>query len=234
MKWGRNEIDRLLPILEQISADLAPVDGKQILVLCSATGELVFWLGELMEQGKVTGLELDQEALDISRHAAHEMGLESLVEFQPVEKQHIPLPDAVFDALVSEFIVYPTIAPTQIGQPEMARVLKPGGKMILTDVIVTKPLPPQVREELKMIGLDYLCEGTQADFRSWMEGAGLVNVEVLDLTPMVRTVWAVRREADLTDSHQLGYSYLLDHPEYGLGKSIYYVYIRGVKPNSRG
>jgi SAM-dependent methyltransferase len=234
MKWGRNEIDRLYPILEQISSDLAPADGEQILVLCSATGELVFWLGEMMEQGKVTGLEMDPEALELSKRAAHEMGLESMVEFLPAEKQHIPLPDAAFDALVSEFIVYPTSAPTQVGQTEMTRVLKPGGKMILTNVIMTKPLPTQVREALEMIGLDYLCEGTQADFRRWMAAAGLIHVEVMDLTPLVRTVWVSRWEADRAASHQPGYSYLLDHPEIGLGKSIFYVYVRGEKPNSGG
>ncbi len=230
MKWGRNEIDRLLPILEQVSSDLAPVDGKSILVLCSAEGELVFWLAEMMEQGKVTGMELDQEALEIARRSAHEMGLHAMVEFLPTEKQRIPMPDNIFDSLVSEFIVYPTSAPTEIGQPEMARVIKPGGKMILTDVIVTKALPAEVREELEIIGLDYLCEGTAADFRQWMTSAGLVNVNTIDLTPTLRSVWEYRREVDRAASHRQGYAYLLDDPRYGLGRAISYIYVRGEKP----
>ncbi len=80
-----------------------------------------------MEQGHVTGLELDQEALDIARRSAHEMGLEQVVEFFPAERDRIPMPDYSYDALVSEFIVYPTSIPTKIGQAEMARLLKPGG-----------------------------------------------------------------------------------------------------------
>ena len=80
-------------------------------------------------------------SLEIARRAAHEMGLEGMVEFLPAEKDHLPMLDSSFDALVSEFIVYPTSSPTEIGQTEMARVLAPGGKMVLTDVIVTKPLP---------------------------------------------------------------------------------------------
>jgi ubiquinone/menaquinone biosynthesis C-methylase UbiE len=231
MKWGRTEIELLFPILEQVSADLAPVDGKQILVLCSATGELAFWLGEMMEQGKVTGVELDRESLEIARRAAHEMGLESTVEFLPAEKQHIPADDVSYDGLVSEFIVYPTTAPTEIGQKEMARVLKPGGKMILTDVIVTEVLPQEVREELEIIGLDYLCQATQDDFRTWMITAGLVNVAVQDLTTNLRALWEDRREADRAASHERGYSYLLDHPRYGLGKSIFYIYVHGEKPD---
>ncbi len=230
MKWNRSEIDRLSPILEQLSTDLSPVDSKRILVLCSAVGDVVFRLAEMMETGKVTGMELDQESLDIARRAAHEMGLESMVEFLPAEKDYLPLPDSSFDALVSEFIIYPTSSPTEIGQTEMARVLVPGGKMAITDVIVTRPLPPQVRQELTLIGLEDLCEATQDDFRSRMGDAGLVNVQVSDLTSTVRQVWESRREADRSASHQRGYSYLLDDGFFSLGKDLFYIYVRGEKP----
>jgi ubiquinone/menaquinone biosynthesis C-methylase UbiE len=230
MKWNRSEIDRLSPILEQLSWDLAPVDGKRILVLCSAVGEVAFRLAEMMEIGKVTGLELDQESLEIARRSAHEMGLEDMVEFLPAEKDHLPVDDSSFDGLVSEFIVFPSSSPTEIGQTEMARVLAPGGRMALTDVIVTKPLPPQVRQELTLIGLDYLCEATLEDFRTWMIDAGLVNVEVSDLTSTVRQVWESRREMDQSVSHQRGYSYLLDDGIFSLGEAIFYIYVRGEKP----
>jgi ubiquinone/menaquinone biosynthesis C-methylase UbiE len=232
MKWNRSEIDRLSPILEQVSSDLSPVDGKNILVLCSAAGEVAFRLAEMMEIGKVTGLELDQESLEIARRTAHEMGLEGMVEFLPAERDHIPMPDAIFDALVSEFIVYPISLPTEIGQPEMARLLAPGGRMILTDVIVTTPLPPQIRQDFAAVGLDYLCEATRDDFRSWMTAAGLINVEVLDLTNIVREVWENRRSVDIAPSHLSGYSYLLDNQKYALGKALFYIYVRGDKPKT--
>ncbi|NJD60223.1 MAG: hypothetical protein C3F13_03635 [Anaerolineales bacterium] len=233
MKWNRNEIDRLSPILEQLSADLAPVDGKRILVVCSAGGEVAIRLAEMMEVGKVTGLELDPEALELSRRAAHEMGLDGMVEFLPAEMDRIPMDEASFDAVVSEFIVYPTSSPTQISQVEMNRVLIPGGRMILTDVIVTKPIPQSVREDLEIIGLDTLCEGTQDEFRAWMAEAGLIHVEVADLTSILRPVWEERREADRAISHWQGYAYLLDDQDTRLGEAIYYIYVRGEKPNDR-
>ncbi len=104
--------------------------------------------------------------------------------------------------------------------------------MLLTDVIVTTPLPPEVREELEIIGLDYLCDGTQADFRRWMREAGLVNVEVVDLTSTVQSVWEARRSIDRSPSHRDGYTYLLDDPRYRLGASTFYIYVRGDKPGS--
>jgi ubiquinone/menaquinone biosynthesis C-methylase UbiE len=231
MRWNRSEIERLSSILEQLSADLAPVDGKRILVLCSAAGEVAFRLAEMMEAGRVTGLEMDQGSLEIARRAAREMGLDSMVEFLPTEKDHILADDSSYDALVSEFIVYPSSLPTEIGQTEMARVLAPGGRMAITDVIVTKPLPVQIRQELSLIGLDYLCEATQDDFHSWMTDAGLVNVQVSDLTSTVRQAWEYRREADQSVLHQRGYSYLLNNSNYGLGGAIFYIYVRGDKPN---
>jgi SAM-dependent methyltransferase len=185
----------------------------------------------MMESGKVIGMELDPEALEISRRAAHEIGLESMVEFLPAEKDQLPMIDSSFDALVSEFIVYSTSTPTEIGQMEMARVLAPGGKLVLTDVITTQPLPPEVRQELSLIGLDTLCEATQNDFRHWMADAGLVNVEVLDLTSTLRTGWESRREMDLSVAHEQGYAYLLDDLKFRLGRMIFYIYMRGEKPN---
>jgi hypothetical protein len=41
--------------------------------------------------------------------------------------------------------------------------------MMFTDVIVPKPTPQDVRAEIQAIGLNYLREGTQDDFRRWME-----------------------------------------------------------------
>jgi SAM-dependent methyltransferase len=230
MKWHRAELDRLFPVLEQISADLYPVDGKNILVLCSGMGEVVFWLAEMMETGMVTGLELDPDSLEIGRRSARELGLGEVAKFQAAERDHIPFPEAYFDALVSEIIVYPSTAPAEIGLPEMKRVLKPGGKLILTDVIVTKPLPQKSREELQTIGLDHLSEGTQADFQKWMAEAGFVDVKVVDLTPTVRQVWELRRLSDHSAVHWMGYSTLLEDDQLRLGKGIFYIGMKGKRP----
>jgi SAM-dependent methyltransferase len=230
MKWTQAEIERLSPVLEQIRMDLEPINGKNILVLCSAGGDVAFWLARQMKRGKVTGLELDLRLLESARRLAKEQGLRNLVEFRQAEKTCIPFPNDTFDALVSEFIVFPTLAPTEIGQPEMARVLKSGGMMVLTDVIVAKPIPHDVRADLQAIGLDYLCEGTQDEFRRWMEEAGLIDIEVVDLTSTVRRVWEQRRRTLPPLEEHRGYGYLLDDPNFGLGEAIFYIYVRGKKP----
>ena len=229
MKWSRTEIDRLLPILEQISTHLAPVDGKNILVAGSAEGEVVFWLAEMMESGRVTGLETDPHALEISRRTARELGLETVVQFMPSGKDPTSLPDLSFDALVSELIVYPTSAPAEIGLPGMVRLLRPGGVMLLTDVILTMPLPDSVRRELSMIGLDHLNQAAPDDFTRGLKAAGMVNIELQDLTPTLRPLWQHRRAVDLSAAHWQAYSHLLEDSEYALGRSIFYIYVRADK-----
>jgi hypothetical protein len=95
---------------------------------------------------------------------------------------------------------------------------------------VTKPIHPDLRAELEAIGLDYLCEGTQDDFRTWMGAAGLVGIDVVDVTPEVRTVWERRRAGDPLPEHRRGYAALLDDASFRLGEAIFYIYVRGAKP----
>jgi signal recognition particle subunit SEC65 len=115
----------------------------------------------------------------------------------------------------------------------MARVLKPRGKMVLTDVIVTKPLTEETKDALKAIGLDYLCEATPDDFREWMQNAGLVNIEILDFTPLLRKVWERRREGDASAGREPGYFTLLEDPAFRLGEAIFYIYVWGQKREER-
>ena len=99
--------------------------------------------------------------------------------------------------------------------------------MTITDVIVPAEPPPEVRAELSAAGLDYLCVATPDDFRRWLEEAGLTDVEVLDLTDVVRLVWE-RRLSD--PSVVQAASHLLGSGPWSLGHGLRYVRVRGTKP----
>jgi ubiquinone/menaquinone biosynthesis C-methylase UbiE len=229
-RWRKEDLGELEAILQRIEKELKPLRGKDTLVLCCGAGQVALRLAKKMAgSGQIVGLDLSDDLLESARRQAKAQGLEGVVRFQKAEKHGLPFPDKTFDALVSEFIVYPASQITEIGQPEMARVLKPGGKMILTDVIVTKPLGEETEEALRSIGLDYLCEATPDDFREWMQNAGLVNIEVLDFTPLLRRVWKRRRERDTSPGHQTGYFTLLEDQALQLGQAIFYIYVRGEK-----
>jgi ubiquinone/menaquinone biosynthesis C-methylase UbiE len=229
MRWTLDEIGTLMPLVERLAVDIGPLENRDILVLCSAAGDLAFWLGKKMKAGKVKGLELDEELLGLARERARTEDIGRVVSFEKANKKRIPFQAESFDAVVSEFVVFPTPKPTMIGQRKMARVLRHGGGMALTDIIVTRPISNALRRDLKKIGLDYVCDATMDDFREWMTNAGLVDVKVFDQTPAVRKVWENGRAASPPEL-DTGYKVLLDDPELRLGRSLFYIYARGRKP----
>jgi ubiquinone/menaquinone biosynthesis C-methylase UbiE len=233
MKWTPDELDGLEPVLDRIRADLDPLAGKAILVLCSALGDLAFWLAERMPSGRVVGFELGRGALDAAVRSleAKQFG-DVVVEFHRAKRTRIPAEEATYDALVSDFIVFPTADPTRIGQREMARVLKPGGVMIVTDVIAPRPMPKDHKEALRSVGLDYICEARAGDFVTWMRDAGLSQTETVDLSGLLRTVWQGRRAGAGASAGAPGYSLLLDDPHWRVGEGVQYVYARGRKPEA--
>lgn len=83
-----------------------------------------------------------------------------------------PLPDDSFDALVSEFTIHPVPLITQVGHSEIARVLRPTGKMIVTHVIAIQPPPEASVTALQAMGLD--CIATLgADARQKLTDLGI-------------------------------------------------------------
>jgi len=208
-------------------SDLEPFAGKRDLMLCSASGEVAFRIGERIGDGEVVGLELADDLLEASEQTLAGRS-DAPVLFEKAMVDRIPFPDGSFAGVVSEFIIYPTSQATDLGQPEMARVLRPGGVMTIIDVVVPAEPPPDVRADLSAAGLDDLCVATSVDFRRWMQEVGLADIEVLDLTDIVRPVW----ERHLSDPsvvraarHLLGGS----EPS-SLGRELRYIRVSGTKP----
>lgn len=90
MKWSPSEINNLSFILDQVQADLEPLNGKNSLVLCSAAGEIPFWLGERMAEGHILGVELNRQLLKAAQLFANKKQLSHLIEFHGTPKPSSP------------------------------------------------------------------------------------------------------------------------------------------------
>ncbi|MPY99283.1 MAG: methyltransferase domain-containing protein, partial [Actinophytocola sp.] len=97
----------------------------------------------------VDGVDLGESTVANAREATAEAGLSAKVRFHVGDAERIPLPDAAFDALVCEcaFCTFPDKA---TAAAEFARVLRPGGRVGITDVTITDAGLPDCCAALKM------------------------------------------------------------------------------------
>src|SRR5581483_4919315 len=97
--------------------------------------------------GKAIGIDMTPEMLQRARHNAARQGLAN-VEFHLAAIDRLPLPDASVDCLVSNCVI--NLAPDKSAVfREMYRVLKPGGRVAVSDIALKKPLPAELARDLQ-------------------------------------------------------------------------------------
>jgi ubiquinone/menaquinone biosynthesis C-methylase UbiE len=91
---------------------------------------------------------MTDEMLDLARRNAAEAGAEN-VEFLKGDIEHIPLPDASVDVIISNCVINLSADKGQVLR-EAFRVLKPGGRFAVSDVVVRGEMPPEVRRSMEL------------------------------------------------------------------------------------
>jgi SAM-dependent methyltransferase len=125
--------------------------GETVLDLGSGGGFDVFIAGRKVgATGRAIGVDMTSEMLGKARRNiasySKETGLGN-VEFRLGEIEHLPVADNSVDAIISNCVINLSPDKAQVWR-EMARVLKPGGRVAVSDMALVKPLPPEV---LKMV-----------------------------------------------------------------------------------
>jgi arsenite methyltransferase len=125
--------------------------GEVVLDLGSGGGFDVFIAGRKVgATGRAIGVDMTPEMLAKARRNTtgyrKETGLDN-VEFRLGEIEHLPVADNSVNAIISNCVINLSPAKPQVWR-EMARVLKPGGRVAVSDMALLKPLPPEV---LKMV-----------------------------------------------------------------------------------
>ena len=124
-------------------------EGQTVLDLGSGGGFDVFQAGEKVKtSGRVIGVDMTPEMLTRARknieHYRQRTGLDN-VEFRLGEIEYLPVPDASVDVVLSNCVINLSPDKPQVWR-EILRVLKPGGKVSVSDLALLQPLPGNIRE----------------------------------------------------------------------------------------
>ncbi len=161
-------------------ASLKP--GEVVLDLGSGGGFDCFIAGpKVGAAGKVIGVDMTPEMLSKARtnlsKYRERSGIDN-VEFRLGEIEHLPVADATVDVVISNCVINLAPDKRQVWR-EIARVLKPGGRVAVSDLALLKPLPQAVRDDLEaLVGCIAGAESVD-DIRAAVLDAGLTDLQLV-------------------------------------------------------
>jgi SAM-dependent methyltransferase len=151
--------------------------GEVVLDLGSGGGfDVLLSARRVGPTGYAYGLDMTDEMLELARTNQRASGLVN-VEFLKGTIEDIPLPDASVDVVVSNCVINLSSAKDRVFA-EAYRVLRPGGRFAVSDVVARQALPDAVRRDAARWSE---CLGgalQEAEYRAGLERAGFANVEL--------------------------------------------------------
>jgi SAM-dependent methyltransferase len=128
--------------------------------------------------GKAIGIDMTPEMLALARRNAEKSGIVN-VQFHEATIDHLPLPDASVDCVISNCVI--NLAPDKRAVfREIARVLKPGGRMAVSDIALKRPLPPELGSDLLAYVGCIAGAIAMEEYRAGLREAGFDPVDVID------------------------------------------------------
>lgn len=182
--YDRAELD-LLPGSADLGlgcgAPLAALDltpGESVLDLGSGPGLDALLAGRRVGPGgHVIGVDMTPEMLQRARAAAEAAGAAN-VEFRAGRLEELPVDDASIDAVTSNCVI--NLVPDKAAVfREMARVLRPGGRAVISDIVLDAPLPDAVRADVLAYVGCVAGAMERGPYFDLLRTAGLTHIEVL-------------------------------------------------------
>jgi len=153
-------------------------EGEVVLDLGSGAGFDAFLASRRVgPRGRVIGVDMTPEMLQRARDLAAKHGF-SNVEFRQGDIEALPVASGLVDAIISNCVINLATDKTRVFQ-EAFRVLKPGGRLMVSDLVLLKPLPRAMRQNLDAYAACLAGALMKEDYLEAMRAAGFAQVEVV-------------------------------------------------------
>jgi len=151
--------------------------GERVLDIGSGGGFDAFLAAQAVgETGRVIGVDATPEMVHMARRLAAEHGYDN-VEFRLGEMEDLPVVDRAVDVIISNCVINLSPEKPRVFQ-ELFRVLRPGGRLAISDVVATAELPDEVKDNLKLYASCLAGACTVAELEKMMSDAGFVTISV--------------------------------------------------------
>jgi len=153
-------------------------EGETVLDLGSGAGFDAFLAAQAVgHAGHVIGVDMTDEMLAKARDNARRGGFAN-VDFRKGYIEALPVEDASVDAVISNCVIN-LVADKAAAYREVARVLRRGGRMVISDVVLDAPLPAVIAADVAALTGCVAGAALRRDYLNIIAAAGLVDVEVL-------------------------------------------------------
>jgi SAM-dependent methyltransferase len=153
-------------------------EGETVLDLGSGGGiDVLLSARRVGPSGRAIGVDMTDEMLELARRNAAEANATN-VEFRKGTIEDLPLADASVDVVISNCVINLASDKSAVFR-EIARVLKPGGRMGVSDIVADDLLTPDQRAERGSYVGCIAGALSFREFRTGLEGAGLTDVELV-------------------------------------------------------
>ena len=169
-------------------------EGEVVLDLGSGGGIDVFLAAQKVgPSGRAIGVDMTQDMVDLAKKNADEMGLGN-VEFRLGDIENLPVESGSADVIISNCVI--NLAPDKDRVfSEAYRVLKPGGRMTISDIVTDGELPESIRDDPDAWAECIAGALEEGAYLEKLKRAGFRNVKVLSKRSFMEIVYSVEVEA---------------------------------------
>src|SRR2546425_232808 len=152
--------------------------GETVLDLGSGGGiDVLLSARRVGPTGKAYGLDMTDAMLALARENQKKAGVEN-VEFLKGEIEHIPLPDNSVDVIISNCVINLSADKDRVLR-EAFRVLKPGGRFAVSDVVTRGEMPPEIRKSV-LLWVGCIAGALEEhDYTSRLAAAGFEQIDAI-------------------------------------------------------